>query len=235
MMLMRYVMAIAILVVGPVAVAVWSQFSTHSEIKAVALGSLDDYQGCGMSGSVTSEADSRYWLNQRKNRYLAPDFAPFVTMKTLLSTKSNGKPGGLSEDSGVTIEGYVGEVKKGGGESTNCSPQDPLTGKNTDEHIFLFRTLAEAKRFKSTRDKTNAVVIETTPRVKELAARNGFNWYLPALKSIALKKVRVKGWLLRDAEHVENSFVDGARGGPMEVHRGTIWEVHPVTSITILN
>jgi hypothetical protein len=235
MEMMRHLMAITILVVGPTAFAVWNQFSTHSEIKAVALGSLDDYQGCGMSGSVTSETDSKYWLNQRKNRYLAPDFAPFVTMKTLLSTKSNGKPGGLNDDSGVTIEGYVGEVKKGGGESTNCSSKATLTGKNTDEHIYLFRTLAEAKRFKKTRDKTNAVVVETTPRVKELAARNGFNWYLPALKGIELKKVRVKGWLLRDDEHVENSYVDGARGGSKEVHRGTIWEVHPVTSITILN
>jgi len=228
-------MAITILVIGPTAFAVWNQFSTHSEIKAVAIGSLDSYQGCGMSGSVTSSQDSRYWPNQRKNRYLAPDFAPFITMKTLLSTKSDGTPGGHNEDSGVTIEGYVGEVKKGGGESTNCSPAEPLTGKNTDEHIFLFRTLADAKHFRATRDKSKAVVIETTPRVKELAARNGFNWYLPALKGIELKKIRVKGWLFRDEEHVENSYVDGARGGPMEVHRGTIWEVHPVTSITILN
>lgn len=228
-------MAITILVVGPTAFALWNQFSTHSEIKAVAIGSLDSYQGCGMSGSVTSSQDSRYWPNQRKNRYLAPDFAPFITMKTLLSTKWDGKPGGLNEDSGVTVEGYVGEVKKGGGESTNCSPAEPLTGKNTDEHIFLFRTLADAKYFRATRDKSKAVVIETTPRVKELAARNGFNWYLPALKKIELKKIRVKGWLFRDEEHVENSYVDGARGGPMEVHRGTIWEVHPVTSITILN
>jgi len=95
--------------------------------------------------------------------------------------------------------------------------------------------LADAKRFRATRDKSKAVVIETTPRVKELAARNGFNWYLPALKKIELKKIRVKGWLLRDEEHVENSYVDGASGGPTKIHRGTIWEVHPVTSIRILN
>jgi hypothetical protein len=109
------------------------------------------------------------------------------------------------------------------GEATNCHATDD---SGVDWHITLVKHPADPK--------SAGIVVETTPRVRA----NGHPWTpdMLALHVTAGDSVRFSGWLMYDPEHfAQTTNYDPARpSGGLKV-RATLWEVHPVTQIEVLD
>src|SRR5262249_16421043 len=81
-----------------------------------------------------------------------------------------------------------------------------------------------------------SVVAEVTPRTrivhKNLTGQN--DWTTPKLTTaIQGKWVEITGWLMFDFEHVSEAENTNPGGGSN--WRATCWEIHPVTSIKVLD
>jgi hypothetical protein len=110
----------------------------------------------------------------------------------------------------VLVEGFLVRAKQSGSESANCH----ATAANmTDWHVWFTKTGGE--------DRTHSIVIETTPRIRAM-----HHWTLAMLGQIAVNQipVRISGWLFFDPEHPDQ----------INLTRGTIWEIHPVMQIEVL-
>lgn len=112
----------------------------------------------------------------------------------------------------VAVEGYLAASKLEGPESPNCHGAD---NEFRDFHIWLTKMAGE--------DRKGSIVVETTPPVREKHP----NWRTDLLGQVARKdqRVRISGWLLLDPEHPDQ----------IGKTRGTIWEVHPVMKIEVLD
>jgi hypothetical protein len=112
----------------------------------------------------------------------------------------------------VVVEGYLAASKLEGPESPNCHGAD---NEFRDFHIWVTKAAGE--------DRKGSIVVETTPPVR---AKHP-NWRTDLLGQIARKdqRVRISGWLLLDPEHPDQ----------IGKTRGTIWEVHPVMKIEVLD
>ncbi len=111
------------------------------------------------------------------------------------------------EGRGVVVVGYLAGVKEEGPESANCH------GDGRDFHLYLTAGPRD--------DKAASIIIEITPRQHAPA------WTLAALRRLVKQhtEVRVTGWLLYDQEH----------GSEVGKSRGTVWELHPITGIEVLD
>jgi hypothetical protein len=180
---------------------------------------LDVFAGCGLNGAVTTSEQAR--ANPLKNRYSFPESKDIDT-KVDLPTMLKSVMGQLSESKAAEIEGFITEVKPGGVESCNCGATDPT---NMDTHIYV--------NLSPTPDKKHAVIVEVTPRIRQLMSGTA-DWSTNTLKKL-LKvgtKVRITGWLFYDKEH-ENAS-ENIKVRPHN-WRGTCWELHPVTAIEMEN
>ncbi|HEX7316833.1 MAG TPA: hypothetical protein VF297_23225 [Pyrinomonadaceae bacterium] len=156
-----------------------------------------------------------------KNRVGAPkpeEFDERVTLEALL------RPGEdrvrWSESRAARVEGYVVEVVEGGAEAANC-----FSYVERDIHIHVARR-PDAPR-------TQWLVVEVTPRARRWAVEWGWDWSASALKEqLVGRRCRFEGRLLFDREHADESenTAPGSRGN----WRGTAWELHPVTSIEVV-
>jgi hypothetical protein len=161
-------------------------------------------------------------LNPYKNRENAPPIGKINAGATLDAVLAPGNDlDRWSRDEGAIFEGVVVGVKVGGIESVNCHAKDPA---HRDTHIEL--ALAPGA------PETQRVIVEVTPRWRaEMAVIS--DWSTAALKKRLLgKRVRIIGWLFDDLEHkaqAENTNPGGAKNW-----RATIWEIHPITGITVL-
>ncbi|MBD0370020.1 MAG: hypothetical protein ICV60_04245 [Pyrinomonadaceae bacterium] len=157
-----------------------------------------------------------------KNRTLLPrpdDFDERVTLEALL--ESGDDRDRWSEGRAARIEGYVVGVVRGGIEAANC-----YSLRIRDTHIYIARSLNAPPG--------ERVVVEVTPRLREWARRQGFDWSEPALESALVgRRCRIEGWMLFDREHAQET--ENMSPGRASTWRATAWEIHPVTSITILN
>ncbi|HXP49064.1 MAG TPA: hypothetical protein VN922_03875 [Bacteroidia bacterium] len=184
-------------------------------------GEMDVYRNCGLEGDAKRQ-DVRS-LNTLKNRYTFPDSADFDRSVTLSAMLAPGEDKNrFSDHKAVDITGYVNDVKVGGDESCNCHERSPQY-RDTHIELVLPRNLIEEK---------HCVIVEVTPRMREIMAEKGIDWSTDNLrKTIKGHMVRVKGWLLFDEEHLtqaENTDPDNPKDW-----RATCWEVHPVTSIEV--
>jgi hypothetical protein len=156
-----------------------------------------------------------------KNRTLLPrpgDFDERLTLETLLEPGDDRDR--WSEGRAAKIEGYVVGVTRGGIEAANC-----YSLRVRDTHIYVARSLNAPPR--------ECVVVEVTPRLKEWAQRQGFDWSESALESVLIGRwCRIEGWVLFDSEHAQES--ENLSAGGAKNWRATAWEIHPVTSITVL-
>ncbi len=118
-----------------------------------------------------------------------------------------------NEGAAISLVGYIVGGRAEGPEQTNCELPD---ADWHDWHIWLVQTEAEA----SARDRTKAVVVEVTPRVRQ---SSGSTFDLTQIQTWARngQRVRVSGWLLLDPDHPDQ----------VGKTRGTIWEIHPVMKI----
>ena len=180
------------------------------------------YHGCGLTGSARSPIVQQ--LNYMKNRSSSPkakDIKPAITLEAVLAAGKDTNR--WSDNSAVEIEGSVFDVKPGGIESTNCRAQDLA---DRDTHIEIVRSLDDS-------GPTRRVIVEVTPRLRAMAAKRGLDWSTEALQELKGHKVRIKGWMLFDFEHVDES--ENTAPKRRDNWRATAWEIHPVTDITVLN
>jgi hypothetical protein len=116
------------------------------------------------------------------------------------------------EGAPVAVEGFLVGSKQEGPESPNCHGAD---AEFRDFHIWVAKTAGE--------DRSHSIVVEVTPPLRDKHP----NWRTDMLGQINRRdqRVRVSGWLMLDPEHPDQ----------VGKTRGTIWEIHPVTKIEVLD
>jgi len=188
--------------------------------------SQDIFNGCDMDGSTNIEFLKV--MNRKKNRYTIPTAADFDTSIKLSSFMEPGDDHErYDENKAVEIIGWVRDVKWGSNESCNCK----RSGQNfQDVHIEIVPT-------KNTTSRKKVMVAEISPRLREMIFDE---LDIPMSNSklrtkIKKQKVKIKGWLMFDWEHV----TDAVNTDPDDVYyrdniRATTWEIHPVTSLEII-
>jgi hypothetical protein len=186
-----------------------------------------DGNPCGPHGS-SQPGRKEYDLNVLKNRYRIPSDAEIdktITLDKLVGRTATKTK--FSADKAVEVIGYVYDVKVGGVESCNCKATIQLF---RDTHIEI--TLGEKKTGPGDR-----LIAEVTPRIRQMVAKNGEDWTTHNLKLILKgRMVKIRGWLLYDAEHEDASFADDPKNEiGHDNWRASSWEIHPVTSLEILD
>jgi hypothetical protein len=151
-------------------------------------------------------------LNLLKNRSFYPLFPPQITIDEMRDLDDGPDPN--FEQRGVILEGYLLGFKKEGPESPNCYRNDLF-----DFHVWMGKQTRATKKARMALRK-RAVVVEPTPHMQALHS----TWTSQNLRTIEGKRIRVTGWLMFDWEHPEQ----------VGRTRGTLWEVHPVTRIEVL-
>jgi hypothetical protein len=193
----------------------------HQETPAPA-ASLDIYNGCPMEG-VAQSAGVRA-LNRLKNRYTAPtsdQINPAVTLAAIVAPGND--IGRWKVKFGADITGYVADVKPGGVETVNCHAKD---WAYRDTHIELVLDPMASTA-------TKRVIVEVTPRWRDIMSGNSVDWSTQALRDKFLGRwVKVTGWMLFDVEH--GSEAENTAPGRPRNWRATAWEVHPVTAIEVV-
>jgi hypothetical protein len=186
---------------------------------------MQDGRKCAAAGLPGSSPKIKA-LDLLKNRKTAPkgeEIDSLVSLPAMLAPGADYTR--FDSDKGATIQGYVMSVKVGGIESCNCKAKDEI---DRDTHIAL--SLAPGAPEKQW------VIVEVTPRLR-LQMKGKADWSTEALKNkktgILNKWVEVTGWLLFDLAHVNEA--ENTKPGRKLNWRATCWEIHPVTSIKILD
>ena len=122
------------------------------------------------------------------------------------------------------IKGYVYEVKSGGIETCNCKEREEL---DKDTHIELVADPMQT-------GKLQRMIVEITPRMRDIMEHKGVDWSTEGLRDRLLGRwVEVEGWLLFDDEHEMNA--ENTNPGHPRNWRATAWEIHPITSIKVID
>lgn len=178
------------------------------------------FQGCPPEGDGGIAA-----LNLKKNRvddysaYTTIHFAalarlpgPKVAQLAEMALLSADERALVARYEGIPIalEGYLVGVKESGPESCNCHG---AAFEFRDHHLWLASSADD--------DRSRAVVLETTPRVRAKHPR----WDTKTLDTVVKtrQRVRVSGWLMFDPEHPDQ----------VGKTRATLWEIHPIMRIEI--
>jgi hypothetical protein len=160
-------------------------------------------------------------INKLKNRTLipqGPDFDNRVTLNALLQPGDDAAR--WSEAMAARVDGYVVAVQDGSIESANCYS---LFHRDTHIEVALSEDASPRER----------VELEVTPRIREWAKRQGWDWTTAALRSELVGHwCQFEGWLLFDTGHDEES--ENTRPGGEKNWRATAWELHPVTSVKVI-
>jgi hypothetical protein len=191
-------------------------------ISSSPVGGQEVYNGCRVEGDAKSVAVQA--LNRLKNRYSAPALHDFDRSVTLAAMLAPGFDENRWKDTkAAEIIGYVHDVKVGGVESSNCGAKDPLY---RDTHIELVLDPMNAGGPKR-------LIVEVTPRWRHMMQEKGVDWTTRGLRKALLGRwVKVQGWLFFDTEHKNRS--ENTNPGREQNWRATAWEIHPVTSIEIV-
>ncbi len=115
------------------------------------------------------------------------------------------------EAKGFRVEGRLIAIRRQGPEACNCG-----SSTDVDRHLWIaLRAASDAKA-------TESMVVEISPR--ELGGHPG--WDMNTLVGLAKQgaQVRISGWVTWDEEH----------GDEVGKSRGTLWEIHPIHLIEIL-
>ena len=160
-------------------------------------------------------------LHSLKNRTAIPQAADFdsrVTVDALLQRGDDHDR--WSTDRAARVQGLVVDVAYAGTEAANC-----FNPCRRDIHILI------ANRKEA--PKSEQIVLEVTPKLRDWAAARGIDWSEQTLKAQLIGRwCEFEGWLYFDAGHAEES--ENIAPGNPENWRGTAWEVHPITKITVI-
>jgi len=183
---------------------------------------------CGPTGSSGSARPVDTLTNARKNRTdAASEYHPVTWAALQALPYPRPAPTSLMDWTpdqraiiqpyqgiAVSVVGFLAAVKvedRGSGESTNCHFANAV---EVDWHMPLVEQSGDAE--------ATAIVVETTPRVRQFHAKWTPTALVPWVKSSA--SVRISGWVLLDPDHP----------GHLGKFRSTLYEVHPVMGIEVL-
>jgi len=177
---------------------------------------------CPMEGDAQQEQAIKQ--NPYKNRYTFPkkkDIDESITINYLL--KAKGDDPKLSMDMAVKITGYVQIVKAGAVETCNCHASKVAF---KDTHI-------EISPVKKNKGVKNNLILEVTPRIRQLMFKEGEDWSTTELKNeYQGKVVTFTGWLFYDSSHEDEAYANDPKNNIGKKNwRATCWEVHPITAI----
>ncbi len=196
-------------------------FSCNVDQKAGGHTADNTFNNCPPEGNAKSEHISE--LNKLKNRSSFPnvnDFDVSITLEKLMQPGNDRDRWNFLKAAKIT--GYVYDIKPGGIETCNCKEKE-IDGRDT--HIEI---LADPMNDK----KIQRVIVEITPRLRQLMKTKGENWNTNSLRNRLLGRwVTFEGWLLFDAEHA--SQAENTNPGRERNWRTTAWEIHPVTNFKI--
>lgn len=176
-------------------------------------------RNCPSAGiALTSRARNLHRLKNRTALPQAADFDSRVTLAALLQPGDDSDR--WSNDRAARVQGFVIDAGYARPEATNC-----FNPCRRDIHI-LIATQKDAT-------KTEEVVIEVTPNLRDWAAQQGIDWSEPTLQAQLVGHwCEFEGWLYFDLGHAEESEnIHPQRPGNW---RATAWEIHPVTKITVI-
>ena len=159
-------------------------------------------------------------MQRLKNRTAIPQPADFDTAVTLQKMLQAGDDHNRwSETRAARVEGYVVSIANGPIELTNCSWPG-----SRDIHIHIgLRPDAPPREH---------LVLEVTPRMREWASRQGWDWSEEKLRGVMLNRwCSFEGWLLYDSHHAGES--ESNAPGRAGNWRATAWEIHPITNFEI--
>ena len=160
-------------------------------------------------------------LHRLKNRTAFPQAANFdsrITLETLLRPGEDSNR--WSTDRAARIQGQVIDVAYAGSEAANC-----FSPSRRDIHILIALQKGAAK--------TEQVVLEVTPNLREWAATQGIDWSAETLHAQLVGRwCEFEGWLYFDVGHAEES--ENTAPHKPGNWRATAWEVHPITKITVI-
>ncbi len=174
---------------------------------------------CPSAGiAITGKARQLHSLKNRTAIPQAADFDERVTLDSLLQRGDDSTR--WSTDRAARVQGLVVDVAHAGTEAANC-----FNPCRRDIHILI------ANRKEA--PKSEQIVLEVTPKLRDWAAAQGIDWSEQTLKAQLIGRwCEFEGWLYFDVGHAEESE-NTAPGNP-ENWRGTAWEVHPITKITVI-
>ncbi len=174
---------------------------------------------CPTAGiAITSRARENHRLKNRTALPQAADFDPRVTLDALLQRGDDRDR--WSTNRAARVQGLVVDVAYAGAEATNC--WNPC---RRDIHILIAN--------RKDAPKTDQVVLEVTPKLRDWAAQQGIDWSEQTLQSQLVGHwCEFEGWLYFDVGHDEES--ENVAPGNAENWRGTAWEVHPITRIRVV-
>jgi len=169
---------------------------------------------------IALTATARY-LHRLKNRTSLPQTADFDSRVTLDALLQPGDDAGRwSNDRAARIQGQVIDVGYARPEATNC-----YSPCRRDIHILIANHNGAAK--------TEEVVVEVTPNLRERASQRGIDWSEQTLQDELVGHwCEFEGWLYFDAGHAEES--ENIHPQRPNNWRATAWEIHPVTKITVI-
>ena len=176
-------------------------------------------KNCPSAGiALTSKARQLHRLKNRTALPQAADFDNRITLADLLNPGDDTNR--WSTDRAVRIQGEVIDVENAGSEATNC-----FNPWGRDVHILIATRKGASK--------SEHVVLEVTPPIRDWAAKQGMDWSEKTLQAQLVGRwCEFEGWLFFDAGHAEESE-NIAPGNPNN-WRATAWEIHQITKITVL-
>jgi hypothetical protein len=192
---------------------------TDSTTSSAAFPTAAHHKACPIAGEGgTAHQVATDKLKNRTAIPTASDFDASVTLSALLHTGNDANR--FSESKAGNVVAYVDTVKNGNKETVNC--HSPYV-EDYDTHIEISAAPGVAAK--------KRVIVEITPRMRIVAAQQGLDWSTNALSAALLHRwVRVKGWMLWDYHHTGNA--QNTNPGGSFIWRATVWEVHPITSIS---
>ena len=179
-----------------------------------------DFRGCKACGSAKSLKGKN--LNVLKNR---DDPGADFEERTVPEIRKRSNNTKFNPGMAVELTGYVVSVEKGGfKEACNCN-----RASIRDLHINVVATPQEIN------NNRRFVIVEITPRWQKRLGFDNSNYkamLADANAKLKHKWVTFHGWMLFDEFHVTES--ESTNPGGAKNWRATPWEVHPVTSFTVL-
>lgn len=174
---------------------------------------------CPSAGiALTTRARNLHRLKNRTSLPTATDFDSTITLESLLQPGDDTNR--WSTNRAARIQGEVIDVAYAGPEATNC-----FNPCRRDIHI-LIATRKEAA-------KSEHVVVEVTPNLRDWAAAQGIDWSEETLQAQLVGHwCEFEGWMYFDLGHAEES--ENISPGKPDNWRATAWEIHPVMKITVL-
>lgn len=184
---------------------------------------ISNFDDCPPEGNAQTETIRQ--LNLLKNRNNFPsgnDFDTTISLEKILAPENDADR--WSSNKAIVITGYVADVKIGGVETCNCKAKDP---EHRDTHIEL---VLDPMNFTD----NQKMIVEVTPRIRKLMNDKGEDWSTKTLRDKILGRwIKVKGWMLFDFEHQMQA--ENTNPGNPKNWRATSWEIHPITSIEVVN